>query len=75
MQAALEANQDLAAFIEKTKRLNAIFPSLNRDHLSKYHGYSKVREPLQGLLKVYMETYLTIFSRTAPPSKQTQRTK
>lgn len=55
--------------MEKTKKLNAIFPSLNRDHLSKFHDHRKVREPLERLFKSYMETYLTIFSRSAPPSK------
>jgi hypothetical protein len=69
VQAALEAKQKLAGFAEETKKLNVIFPSLNRDNLKKYHHDSKVREPLQQLFRSYMEIYMAIFSKSAPPSK------
>jgi hypothetical protein len=69
-QTALTAKQKLAGFAKKTKKLNAIFPNLNLDHVSSYHPDTRA---LQQLFRVYMETYLTMLSKSAPPGKQSSR--
>ncbi|KAK3675340.1 hypothetical protein LTR78_004850 [Recurvomyces mirabilis] len=66
VQAAFESKAELAALTQETKRLNDIVPSFNVENLRRFQTESRVRQPLEKLFESYMESYMAIFSESAP---------